>query len=255
VTELTIHLPEASPDAYLRYLRWWRALERFFEEHPSLTEDARDAGGPVHALAVERLGPTHGDEIESQAREAKEEGRSTLSPRVTGDPILWRLAVAYAARRQEWLREMADAHPDVPQLDMDLEGLRQRIIAAVREALDRATDLLRVEPGEGPGSFRMSGELDMTNAESVEEALESELRLGYRLTLDLSELTFMDSNGLRLLIQLGRRAAEAGLAPVILIAVPGPILRVLQVAVPSGIPGVEIRDVPVPGESGPIGGP
>ena len=51
----------------------------------------------------------------------------------------------------------------------------------------------------------------------------------------------MDSQGLRMLIRLGRLAVERGLAPVVLIDPSDPVQRVIRVATPGGIPGVEVR--------------
>jgi anti-sigma B factor antagonist len=61
---------------------------------------------------------------------------------------------------------------------------------------------------------RLVGELDMSNAEYVEQAaigtlsgLESD---GSRVIVDVSELTFCDSGGLRALLAIGAKAASAG---------------------------------------------
>lgn len=55
----------------------------------------------------------------------------------------------------------------------------------------------------------VAGELDLSTAPGlashVENKLEGKLTT---LTLDLSDLTFMDSSGLRLLIELNQRAGE-----------------------------------------------
>lgn len=51
----------------------------------------------------------------------------------------------------------------------------------------------------------VAGELDLASVGLVEQAL-PEIRPGARLVLDLRPLTFMDSTGLRLLMQLDLRA-------------------------------------------------
>ena len=57
----------------------------------------------------------------------------------------------------------------------------------------------------------ITGELDLNTAPElarrVEDSLGAEVR---KVTLDLSELTFMDSSGLRLLIELNQRAGRDG---------------------------------------------
>ena len=57
---------------------------------------------------------------------------------------------------------------------------------------------------------------------------------------DTSELAFVDSQGLRMLIVLGRQAAAQG-SVISLLSCPNQLKRVLDVAVPQGIPGVEVR--------------
>lgn len=55
----------------------------------------------------------------------------------------------------------------------------------------------------------VAGELDISSVESVEQAL-PEVEPGGRLVLDLRPLTFTDSSGLRLLMQLDLRARADG---------------------------------------------
>jgi anti-sigma B factor antagonist len=100
-------------------------------------------------------------------------------------------------------------------------------------------ELLRLEKGEGSGSFRLIGELDSSNAPQAMSRLQEELRAVDQLTLDTSGLTFMDSQGVHMLIDLGREAAEHG-ASVTLINCSRQVKRLMEVAVPMGIPGVEM---------------
>jgi anti-sigma B factor antagonist len=100
-------------------------------------------------------------------------------------------------------------------------------------------ELIRLEKEEGSGSIRLIGELDSSNVAQVADRLEEELPRADQLTLDFSELTFMDSQGLHMLIDLGEAAAQRG-TPIQLINSSRPVKRLLDVAVPTGIPGVEI---------------
>ena len=102
-------------------------------------------------------------------------------------------------------------------------------------------ELVRLEKEEGSPSFRLIGELDASNVDDVRAELVAELRRANRLTLDTSELAFMDSQGLHMLIDLGREAADRG-AQVTLINYSRQVRRLLDVAVPSGIPGVDIEE-------------
>lgn len=100
-------------------------------------------------------------------------------------------------------------------------------------------EILRLEKGEGPGSFRLIGELDASNVPKTTVQLKNELRRAGQLTLDASELTFMDSQGLRMLIGLGTEALQRE-DTVALVGCSGQVKRLLDVAVPTGVPGVEI---------------
>jgi anti-anti-sigma factor len=110
-----------------------------------------------------------------------------------------------------------------------------------RSALLSLMELVRLEKEEGSPSFRLIGELDASNVDDVRAELVAELRRANRLTLDTSELAFMDSQGLHMLIDLGREAANRG-AQVTLINCSRQVRRLLDVAVPSGIPGVDIEE-------------
>jgi anti-anti-sigma factor len=100
-------------------------------------------------------------------------------------------------------------------------------------------ELLEIVPTEVPGTLRLLGELDISNVERVQARLEQELASTGALTLDTSELTFMDSQGIRMLIVLGEQATAMSSVVVVLNCSPG-VRRSLEVAVPQGIPGVEV---------------
>jgi len=98
-------------------------------------------------------------------------------------------------------------------------------------------------PGEGPGLFRLEGDLDISTVEAVGHQLEGALRQNEGLTLDLDGLTFMDSQGLQMLIHLGKQALEQRKSVRVANA-PGQVKRLFDLAIPpSGIPGVEIADL------------
>jgi anti-sigma B factor antagonist len=60
---------------------------------------------------------------------------------------------------------------------------------------------------EGNQILSIIGELDLSTAPALAERVEEKLGGSPRtLTIDLSDLTFMDSSGLRLLIELNQRA-------------------------------------------------
>ena len=160
---------------------------------------------------------------------------------ITGRPVLWRIALTYADRRMAWLRDLARERTDVPPIESDVDALRASIHQAVRAALDALPVILDIQPLDRPGTFRLAGELDLSNAEELYELLASELKSGYRLFLDLSGVSFMDSNGIRVLIRLARAAQQMDLSPVVLTSASAAVHRVLDIALPSGMPGLEVR--------------
>jgi anti-anti-sigma factor len=98
-------------------------------------------------------------------------------------------------------------------------------------------ELLRLEK-EG-SSVRLIGELDASNAPEVTEALRDQLRRDSELILDTTDLSFMDAQGVRMLLRLGKEATERGTSLTV-VNCSRAVRRLLDVAVPAGIPGVEI---------------
>lgn len=93
---------------------------------------------------------------------------------------------------------------------------------------------INIDDDGGLPVLRLEGELDIASAERLDEEIRRmEGRLD-TLTLDLSGLTFMDSQGLRVLLGARQRADSEGWR---LVVVPGPenVRRVFRVA------GVEDR--------------
>ncbi len=103
-------------------------------------------------------------------------------------------------------------------------------------------ELLNIVPLDEPGRFRVEGELDITNADGFADMVEKELRRGRRVFLDLSQLQFMDSSGIRALIRMSKAGQELGAPPVVLHSLSAPVRQLLEIAVPSGIPGADIQN-------------
>jgi anti-sigma B factor antagonist len=99
----------------------------------------------------------------------------------------------------------------------------------------------RLERGDEPGLFRLIGELDLSSAEQAHGRLEQELADSGRLILDTTKLDFVDSQGLRMLIALGEQAQERG-TTVTVANCSDQLRRLLDMAVPKGIPGVKVLD-------------
>lgn len=71
-------------------------------------------------------------------------------------------------------------------------------------------DLIRVIPGEDSRTFRMVGELDLSCVDEVERALAAALTTPGDVTLDISQLTFMDSSGIALVVRCCQSLAGRG---------------------------------------------
>ena len=61
--------------------------------------------------------------------------------------------------------------------------------------------LLEIQEASEPRTFRLIGEMDISNAETLAAMLERKAEGEGDITLDLSELTFIDSSGIRVLLR------------------------------------------------------
>jgi anti-sigma B factor antagonist len=74
----------------------------------------------------------------------------------------------------------------------------------------------------------LQGELDMANEDAVTRMLTSTLGHGTRVTVDLGQLTFLDSSGLRCLLRAAQDAAALGSRLVVTNAT-GMVRRVIEI--------------------------
>lgn len=94
----------------------------------------------------------------------------------------------------------------------------------------RALDVSETELAEGVVSLALSGELDVASAHWVGDELRRiEERRPRVLVLDLRELRFMDSTGLRILLEADRRA-RAREARLVVVRGPETVHRVFRIA-------------------------
>jgi anti-sigma B factor antagonist len=68
---------------------------------------------------------------------------------------------------------------------------------------------LHLRPGAADGELALSGELDVATTSSLDTRLRA-ADAGETVTLDLSGITFIDSSGLRVLIEHHQRFESAG---------------------------------------------
>jgi anti-anti-sigma factor len=100
-----------------------------------------------------------------------------------------------------------------------------------------------------------SGEVDLTNADGLREALLSVLDAGARgLVVDMTQTTFLDSAGITALVRASRRASEDNATLRLAVTAPA-VLRVLNLVgldrVISVYPGVSEAVASLPDQTGP----
>jgi len=97
--------------------------------------------------------------------------------------------------------------------------------------------LLKVTPTED--GYRLEGELDMATAGDLGELLRE--RDGQTTVLDFASISFMDSSGLRVLLEAAGKHNGNG-ASVVILHPPDQVRRVLEISIPGGTPGLEVRE-------------
>jgi anti-sigma B factor antagonist len=86
-----------------------------------------------------------------------------------------------------------------------------------------------VHPDRDRVIVRLTGELDLAEAPIVAKTIEELLEVGFdRIVIDLRSLSFMDSTGLRMLLD-ARRTARAGRAELALVRGPREVQRVFEI--------------------------
>jgi anti-anti-sigma factor len=92
----------------------------------------------------------------------------------------------------------------------------------------------------GPRIYRLIGELDASNVADVDAVLEAEKPLSEDLTLDLSELTFVDSMGISLFLTLAQKLE--GVGKLILFSPDHSVRTILELVRLLDRPNVEISE-------------
>src|SRR6266542_6152610 len=110
--------------------------------------------------------------------------------------------------------------------------------------------LMRTIRMERPRGFRVAGEVDMSNEGALSRVLAREAASEGDLTLDLSELVFIDSSGVRAIL---RTAGElAGRGPLLLVGVRPAIRRTFEIMGVDRAPGVVLEAASPRSGSGPV---
>jgi anti-anti-sigma factor len=98
-------------------------------------------------------------------------------------------------------------------------------------------ELLRIN--ETTEALRIEGEIDFAAADQLADALRTSIASGVT-TVDLSGVTFFDSEGLSVLLSAGN--ALDGQGPLVLLRPSKPVRRVLDIAMPGGVPTLTVLD-------------
>jgi anti-anti-sigma factor len=106
---------------------------------------------------------------------------------------------------------------------------------------------VRFEPRDDVVVARMQGEIDMSNADELGGALGSQVSRDVRaLVLDLREIAYLDSAGVRLIYSLRQRLDHRGQQLRIVVTPGGPIADTLRIAdVPRTVGALETVDAAV----------
>jgi anti-anti-sigma factor len=99
-------------------------------------------------------------------------------------------------------------------------------------------DMLEISQIDGRRHLRLAGELDLHTANELKDTF-AMLQGDGPATLDLSELTFVDSSGLHAIVAFA--TSENGNGPVILDGVSATMMRMLEITNVAEHPNLEVR--------------
>ena len=139
-----------------------------------------------------------------------------------------------------WLvtkRQGADSGLDIPDIYYVLYGSSVSIPNLSEGGT--VTSVFEISPLGNRKGLRLAGELDLAAAPRLTEALLDFASSEDEVYLDLSEVSFLDSSGLRAILALARSRGDA--RSVVLLAPSAAIVRILEISGIDEHPGIEIR--------------
>lgn len=89
-----------------------------------------------------------------------------------------------------------------------------------------------------PGTVHLEGEIDMHSIPRLEATFADVVAAGDPVSVDMANVTFIDSAGLHFLARL----ANNGAAPLTLLNVPPRVIRVMEIVGMTDLPSIEIRN-------------
>jgi anti-anti-sigma factor len=96
---------------------------------------------------------------------------------------------------------------------------------------------MQLEITETDEGFKLKGEVDLATAGDLSELLRTAGR--DPIVLDLTEVSFMDSSGLRALLEGACLPNETG--PVVIVQPSPQVRRLFDISIPGGVAGLEVR--------------
>ena len=101
-----------------------------------------------------------------------------------------------------------------------------------------------IEPLEGERAYRLTGPLDLPSHMALTELMEELVRTPGDITLDIATVTFMDSSGLRVILDACRELADTG--SVRLVNPGGQVRKLLRLTDAAGaVPNLEVVETKV----------
>ena len=100
-----------------------------------------------------------------------------------------------------------------------------------------ATDQLRIAVEGDPPAIRLIGEVDMANAEEMRSSIERLRSNGSPISLDLTELRFIDTRGIRALMDV---AMAPGRGPLVLKGPSATFMKVMKIVGALELDGLDI---------------
>jgi anti-sigma B factor antagonist len=97
--------------------------------------------------------------------------------------------------------------------------------------------LLKIEANDV--GFQLEGEIDMATANDFAEFLREAGENPDQVVLDFSGVSFMDSSGLRVILEAAGR--REGCGSLVILHPTSQVQRVLDISIPGGTPGLEVR--------------
>jgi anti-anti-sigma factor len=130
--------------------------------------------------------------------------------------------------------QLRDSGLDIP----DIEFVNYESYPTTVSKEGRQMSEFTISRLDGGSGLKLVGELDVATASRLTEALRGNEDVG-ELVLDLSELTFLDSCGMRALLDLAR--ARNGNGPVVILDPSRAVARLLEIIGVEEHPGMELR--------------